>query len=122
MANLTSVRTFVVSFFVVSLLTRMAPITPVQVTAHGRDDVEVMVVIEQVDTFGFVRSFPHDFIQMFFGHDAELVVLNHLLKSFHLVQSADVERYFGSHVKRRSPCGLVVPARSDVSPSPLRRF
>ena len=83
--HFTRVLATMFSFVVVSLLARMAPITPVEVAAHGGNDVEMMIVVEQVDTFRFVRSFPNNFIQMFFGHDAKLVVRNHLLKGLYLV-------------------------------------
>ena len=83
--HFTRIFATVIFFGIVLLLARMAPITPVELTAHGVNDVEMMIVVKQVDTFGFVRSFPNNFIQMFFGHDAKLVVRDHLLKGLYLV-------------------------------------
>ena len=113
------VSTTVIFFVAVSYLARMAPITPVQVTAHGRDDVEMMIVVKHVDAFGLVRSFPNNLIQIFFGHHAQLIVRDHLLKDFHLVKTADVSRYSCYFMEFLGPLFLVSLTVPDTPPNPV---
>ena len=89
--TLTRVGTQMISQIIVGFLAGVAVHAPSQETGHAGDDVVMIVVEIEINSFLLFGTGIKDGILVFFGHDVDLVVGEIGLKLFDFVQSTGSE-------------------------------